>query len=370
VAFRKLAWVGLILGAGGGACHGGDHNRAQGMPPMPVELQTVRATPIADTSDYVAVLRSRRSVRIQPQVEGHVTRILVAPGDDMKPGQPLMSIDPARQQAVVNSQRAAEEANRANLDFLRAQFERQRKLFARGAATRQDFDQSQSALKQAEATAASTAAQAHAGAVELRYYSVVAPQAGTLGDIPVRVGDFVTPQTLLTTLDDNDVLEAYLQVPSERAMNLRLGTAVDIEDAAGKSLAKSKITFVSPRVDPDTQTVLTTATVDNKDGPLRAGQFVRARVVWSERTGPTVPVLAVQSRAGQTFVWVANRANAQAPLTVAPRPVELGPVQGQSYPVLHGLAPGEEVVASGVQKLRPGAPVVPAPPGGGAHQPG
>jgi RND family efflux transporter MFP subunit len=340
------------------------------MPPMPVELQTVQATSIADTSDYVAVLRSRRSVRVQPQVEGHVSRILVAPGDDVKAGQPLVSIDPSRQRALVNSQRAAEQANRANLDFLRSQFERTRKLFARGAATRQDFDQSQSALRQAEATAASTAAQAHAGTVELNWYSVVALQAGTLGDIPVRVGDYVTPQTLLTTLDDNDVLEAYLQIPSERAMGLHIGTAVDILDGAGKSIAKSKITFVSPRVDPDTQTVLTTATIDNKDGPLRAGQFVRARVVWSERTGPTVPVLAVQSRAGQTFVWVARRASDQAPLTVAPRPVELGPLQGQAYPVLHGLSPGEQVVASGVQKLRPGAPVAPAPAGGGAHQPG
>ncbi|HXJ22396.1 MAG TPA: efflux RND transporter periplasmic adaptor subunit [Polyangia bacterium] len=336
---------------------------------MPVELQTVKATPIADTSDYVAVLRSRRSVRVQPQVEGHVSRILVAPGDDVKAGQPLVSIDPSRQRALVNSQRAAEQANRANLDFLRAQFERQRKLFARGAATRQDFDQSQSALKQAEANAASTAAQAHAGTVELNWYTVVALQAGTLGDIPVRVGDYVTPQTLLTTVDDNDVLEAYLQIPSERAMGLRLGTQVDILDGAGKSLAKSKITFVSPRVDPDTQTVLTTATIDNRGGPLRVGQFVRARVVWSERVGPTVPVLAVQSRAGQTFVWVAHRASDQAPLTVALRPVELGPLQGQAYPVLHGLSPGEEVVASGVQKLRPGAPVAPAP-AGAAHQPG
>jgi len=336
---------------------------------MPVELQTVKATPIADTSDYVAVLRSRRSVRVQPQVEGHVSRILVAPGDDVKAGQPLVSIDPSRQRAVVNSQLAAEQANRANLDFLRAQFERQRKLFARGAATRQDFDQSQSALKQAEATAAATAAQAHAGTVELNWYSVVALQAGTLGDIPVRVGDYVTPQTLLTTIDDDDVLEAYLQIPSERAMGLRLGTAVDILDGAGKPMAKSKITFVSPRVDPDTQTVLTTATIDNKGGPLRVGQFVRARVVWSERVGPTVPVLAVQSRAGQAFVWVAHRASEQAPLTVAPRPVELGPLQGQVYPVLHGVSPGEEVVASGVQKLRPGAPVAPAPPGA-PHQPG
>jgi RND family efflux transporter MFP subunit len=362
VALRKLTWLGVVLAA----C-GGNRKHAPQMPPMPVELETVRAVPIAVSSDYVAVLRSRRSVRVQPQVEGHVTRILVAPGADVQAGQPLLAIDPARQQALVNSQRAAEEANRANLDFLRGQLDRMQKLFARGAATRQDFDQAQSAYKQAQATAASTAAQAHAGAVQLHYYNVVAPQAGTVGDIPVRVGDFVTPQTLLTTLDDNDVLEAYLQIPSERAMSLRAGTSVDVLDGSGKTLARSRITFVSPRVEPDTQTVLATATIDNQEGPLRAGQFVHVRVIWSERVGPTVPVLAVQSRAGQTFVWVTRRGAAGSPLTVTPRPVELAAVQGQAYPVLRGLTAGEEIVAGGVQKLRPGAPVVPSG-GGAAHR--
>ena len=124
----------------------------------------------------------------------------------------------------------------------------------------------------------------------------------------------------------------------------------------------------SPRVEQETQTVLAIAAIDNRNGPLRAGQFVHARVVWSTRTGPTVPVLAVQSRAGQPFVWVAHRASAEAPLTVALRPVELAPIQGQVYPVLKGLSPGEQIVASGVQKLRPGAPVIPMPAQGGPPQ--
>ena len=370
MALRNLAWMAVVIAACGGArgASGAKGGHGQGMPPMPVELQTVKAAPIAQTSDGVAVLMSRRSVRVQTQIDGHVTRILVAPGDKVQAGERLISIDPERQQKVVSSQRAVEEANRANLDFLRDQFQRQQKLFARGAGTRQDFDQAQSALRQGEANAASSAAQANASAVELRYYTVVAQQAGTVGDIPVRVGDYVTPQTLLTTLDDNDSLQAYLQIPSEPAMKLDLGTPVEILDSAGKILAKSRIDFASPRVEQETQTVLAIATIDNRNGSLRAGQFVHARVVWSTRTGPTVPVLAVQSRAGQPFVWVAHRASAEAPLTVASRPVELAPIQGQAYPVLKGLSPGEQIVASGVQKLRPGAPVISMPAQGGPPQ--
>jgi RND family efflux transporter MFP subunit len=367
VTLRNLAWMAVAL-ATCGSSPGSKGERGHGMPPMPVELETVKATSIADTTDGVAQLRSRRSVRVQPQVEGLVTRILVAPGAKVEAGQGLITIDPSRQRALVSSQRAVAEANRANLDFLRAQFERMRKLFARGAATRQDFDQAQSALRQAEANAASAGAQASAGKVELHYYNVVASQSGTVGDIPVRVGDYVTPQTLLTTLDDNDSLDAYLQIASEPAMKLEPGTPVDILDEAGKVLAKSEISFVSPRVEQETQTVLAIATIDNRGGPLRAGQFVHARVVWNRRQGPTVPVLAVQSRAGQPFVWVAQRGAAGGPLTVAPRPVELGSIQGQTYPVVHGISAGEQIVASGVQKLRPGAPVVPQAPGAGQHQ--
>jgi RND family efflux transporter MFP subunit len=357
VKLRRLAATAVVLAACGPASGRGP---AGGMPPMPVKLETVRATPVAQTSDYVAVLVSRRSVRVQPLVDGHITGILVSPGDQVKAGQSLMTINQARQRALVTSQRAAAAANRANLDYLRSQYERMRKLYARGAATREDYDRARSALEQAEASAAATAAQAHAGAVELKYYQVIAPQAGTVGDIPVRVGDLVTPQTLLTTLDDNSVLEAHLQIPAGRAKELRPGLPVEILDASGAVLAKSHVTFVSPRVDPDTQTVLAIATAENRGDTLRAGQFVHARVIWSERPEPTVPVLAVQSRAGQPFIWLARRAGPGAPLTVSPRPVTLGPIVGQSYPVLRGLAAGDQVVTSDVQKLRPGAPVVPA----------
>jgi RND family efflux transporter MFP subunit len=332
--------------------------RPQGPPPMPVEIAPVQATRLRDVSEYVAVLRSRQSVQVQPQVQGYVTDIEVKSGDRVNPGSVLMQIDPARQQATANAQKAAREANLASRDYWRMQYQRVEKLYAGGAATRQDLDQARTALQQAEANAASSAAQERAAVVELRYYNVKATAAGTVGDIPVRIGDYVTPQTLLTTLDDNDTLEAYVDIPIERAGIVHLGTPVEIIDATGKLLATSSVTFVSPRADPTTQLVLIKAAVDNPDQRLRAAQFVTARVVWSERVGPAVPVLAVQSRAGQAFVWAVQSAPGGG-LTANPRPVQVGPIQGQSYPVLKGVAVGEQIVVSGVQKLRPGAPVAP-----------
>ena len=330
---------------------------------MPVEIATVQASLLPDATAYVAVLRSRRSVEVQPQVPGHVTAIAVASGDRVAPGALLMQIDPAQQEAALNSQLGVRAANQANVQYWRKEVERVKRLHAGGAATQQALDQAQSSLLQAEGSAASSDAQARASHVELRWYRVTAPGTGTVGDIPVRVGDYVTPQTPLTTLDDNDVLEAYVEIPIERAPELKLGTEVEIIDGAGKVLAPSRVTFVSPRADPATQMVLVKSAVENAAGKLRAAEFVRARVIWSRREGLLVPVLSVQSRAGQAFVWVVSD-QPGGKLAAQPRPVQVGAIFGQSYPITKGLQAGERIVVSGVQKLRPGAPVMAVPPGG------
>jgi RND family efflux transporter MFP subunit len=348
---RAVVWAVLALGAG---CHSGGPPHQ--MPAMPVKIETLRPVPLRDATNYVATLRSRQSVQIQPLVDGHVSKILVSSGQDVQPRTELIQIDPSRQQAAVNSQRALHQADLASLELARKQFGRIEQLFNRGAATRQDFDQAQNELRRAQAAVEATGAQTRAQSVQLRYYSVVAPVAGTVGDIPVRVGDLVTPQTLLTTLDDNTNLEIYVEVPLERAAALKTGSPVEILDADDKVQANSTVTFVSPRADPATQMVLVKASVDNRAGKLRAGQFVRVRMIWRQYEGPAVPVLAVLRRAGQPFVWVATPGPGGA-LTAALRPVELGGIQGQSYPVVRGVAPGDRVITSGVQKLRPGAPV-------------
>ena len=124
----------------------------------------------------------------------------------------------------------------------------------------------------------------------------------------------------------------------------------------------TEVTFISPRADPATQMVLIKAKLDNQAGRLRSGQFTRARIIWSRRDGPTVPVMAVQRRAGQAFIWVVRETPGGAGLAAEQRAVQLGPIQDQSYQVKGGVKVGERIVVSGIQKLRPGAPVAPMPP--------
>src|SRR5262249_21567136 len=139
--------------------------------------------------------------------------------------------------------------------------------------------------------------------VELRYYRVTAPAAGVVGDIPVRVGDRVTTQTLLTTLDENTALEAYIALPLERAKDLRPGQPVEILGGDGAVLPPSVLNSLPPQVDAQPQTVLAKAPVPvaQQPGSFRADQVSRARVIWSRHKGPVLPLLAVTRTSGQYF---------------------------------------------------------------------
>jgi RND family efflux transporter MFP subunit len=361
----------VVLAMAAAACGVAEGEQPARPPAMPVEIAEVRAVPLQETADYVATLRSRRSVEVHPQADGYVTRIFARPGDLVEAGTVLMRIDPRRQAAAKRSQQALGQARRANVEYWRREHQRTANLEAEGAVTERDLEQVTNQLRSAEAEQAAQAAQVQQQAVELDFYDVLAPWQGVVGDIPVRVGDLVGPQALLTTVDDNDRLEIYVETAMGRGPAVVLGTPVEILDDAGKVLTRTRVTFVSPRASAGTQTLLVKALVDNQADKLRVAQLVRARLILATRTGPAVPVLAVQSQNGQNFAWVVQRAQGGPGAGAAPgggevaqpRPVEVGPIQGQLYPVLRGLKPGERVVVSGVQKLRPGAPVTPAPAG-------
>jgi RND family efflux transporter MFP subunit len=351
-----LACLAAALAAAA-ACGGGEAAPAAppGRPPTPVQLAIIQEVPVAETTEYVATLRAIQSTSVKPQVDGHVRRIFVASGDRVAAGTPLVLIDPDRQRAAVESAEAAMAARRADLDYARQQLARMKDLFAQRVVSQAELDQAETAVKTAEAALEAASAQLRQGQVQLRYYQVVAPAAGVVGDIPVRVGDRVTPDTILTTVDSNDRLEVYIQVPGERAGALKTGLPVQILAEDGSLLAEVALGFVSPRVDPGTQTVLVKAVVGNPGGRLRSNQFVRARITWATRPGLVVPVLAVLRLNGQPFVFVAEEQQGQ--LVARQRAVRLGPIAGDRYTVVEGLAPGDRVVVSGVQRLGDGAPI-------------
>lgn len=324
---------------------------------MPVQVSAVSLSPVPTSDTYVATIKSRRSATMQPQVDGNLTRIFVHSGDAVKAGQVLMQIDPLKQVATVQQQQGTEAQLQATFQYNQAEVERQRKLFEAGIVSKQAYDQAVQAFQTSKGAYASGVAQTSTQKQQLSYYQIRAPFAGVVGDIPVHLGDYVSPTTLLTTVDENRDLEAYIYVPTERATEVRTGLPVDILDTSGEVLARSTISFISPQVDNGLQSILAKAEVPHSSERLRNSQLIKARITWSTAPAPTVPVLAVTRIGGQPFVFVAAaRGDGYFAHQIA---VKLGDTLGNTYPVLGGLKPGDRVILSGLQFLQEGAPVKP-----------
>lgn len=396
------AFVGVWAVLGLAACREGQASEGPQEMAVPVKIEALAAAPTEQYSEYIATIRSRRSVEVRPQVEGYVSRILVKPGDVVTEGAPVIQIDPKRQEASTNSAAAASgiasaevERGRATLSQLEAaragraaalklaeeDHRRAVNLQASGAISKQAEDQATATLDGARAELAAAdrqiAAQ-HAGvssaekslqqtqaalraqSVELGYYRIAAPFAGTVGDVPVKIGDLVTPQSLLTTLDDpKSALEAWVSVPVEDAARLQLGLPAKVIDSSGAAVDAGKVAFVSPRIDSTTQSVLVKVELEGKDAPIRTQQFVRARIVWSTEPSVRIPLTSVTRLNGQTFAFRVKDAP-KTGLSAEQVPVKLGDLQGNDVIVKDGLKEGDRIVAAGIQKIRNGSRVAPA----------
>lgn len=352
---KTLSAVPLLLLA---AC-GGNKPAAAGPPQaMPVQVHTAKPEKVNDATEYVATLKSRDTAVIMPQVEGIITEIFVHSGERVATGAPIMQIDPSKQQATVKSQEDAHAAQLAQVKWAQQNYDRVSGLANAGVVSRQDLDQARAALDAAQAQLRSLEAQVNEQRVQLHYYRVVAPRAGIVGDIPVRVGDRVQTTTQLTTVDRPGTLEAYIYVPVERASQLKMNLPVEIVDGSGKTLSKSRITFISPQVDNSTQTILAKVQIPNSDDALRNAQFIRARVVWGSQDRPVVPVIAVSRIGGLYFVFVAEP-DQKGGYVVHQKPLQVGQIIGNDYVVLDGIKTGDKVVISGTQFLIDGIPVKP-----------
>lgn len=386
-----------------------------------VRLATVKTDTINQSSEYIANLESRRSVNLQPQIQGRVTDIFVREGENVPAGKLLLQVNREEQQAAVSGAQAAAAAARSQVENVRAtlssleaqrqssqsdvelnqkEYARYSSLADQGAVARSVADQYTNRIqtaraslnaidKQIQAQRAALAGaqeqlrQAQAGTqgqqAQLNYYQITAPFAGTVGDIPVKVGDFVNTSTQLTSITENRPLEVNVAIPTERAAELRQGMQIELLDAQGKSVGTSRIFFIAPNAANDTQSVLVKSLYQNSNGQLRADQYVRARVLWNQESGVLVPATAITRLGGETFVFVAQQApppqqnkeqsnqaqsnqqqtNQEPQLVARQKPVKLGTIQGNNYQVLSGLKPGERIIISGLLNLRDNSRITP-----------
>lgn len=398
---QRQLFTGFVLGSLYFLATACGQQRTTAPPPLArVKLAAVQTEPLAQTAVYNASLQSRESITLHPQVSGRIAQINVQSGQFVRQGQPLILIDPAEQQAVVASNLAAiqsaqanvenarsilraleaqRRANLATLEFNRIQAERYAALFEEGAIAKEQaqsfitsFRTAQAALQQTAADIraqqatvdrlekALLAAQANAQQqfVVLNWFQVRAPFSGVVGNIPPKVGDFVTPQTDLLALTSNQPLEVNIQVPIEQVPRIRMGTPVELLDINGKVIGTSSVFFIAPNTTNATQTILIKALYSNTQNNLRADQQIQARIILDQRPGILVPTTAVSNLAGQNFVFVAEK-DAEGNMIAKQKAIQLGVIQGNNYQVFQGLQPGEKIIVSGIQRLRDGMPIIP-----------
>jgi RND family efflux transporter MFP subunit len=378
--------------------------KGNGFGAVPVPIASVESGTVTDSSDYVANLQSRQSVTLQPRVDGYIQEIYVKAGDRVEAGAPILRIDPAKQQAVVQRSvaavatsqadfesaratlvqlRARKESILSSVDFNQKEYSRFSKLTEQGATTRQKLDEVANNLRNARAelgqidaqmnaqqasinSAATRIEETRASAVQeevqLDFYTVTAPFAGIVGDIPIKVGDNVSSTTQLTTVTQNQVLEVQISVPVENAPRLKMGMPVELLDAQDKPLVKGNVAFISPNINPQSQSVLVKANFNNGTNQLKANQFVRARLIWASRAGVLVPTSAISRLGGQDFIFVAEPSPTGGKSLIAnQKPVKLGKITGNKQEVLEGLNAKDQIVVAGILQLQNGATIMPLP---------
>ena len=346
----------LTAACGGGEAPAGGAPPA--FPPTDVMTVTLAPKPIAQSSEFVATVRSLNSTTVQPQVDGLVRQIFVRAGDRVRQGQPLLQIDPERQQAAATTTESQRVSREADLAYAQQQLARMQKLFEAGAVSRAELEAAETAQKTAAAQLDAIQSQMREDQVQLQYYRVTAPTTGIIGDIPIRVGDRVTQSTVITTIDSPEGLEAYINVPLERAGALREGLTVELLGSDGQVVASNPITFIAPRADDSTQSVLVKSTLRQMPPSVRVLQYVKARIIWSNEPALAVPVVAVNRLAGQYFVFVAEPA--EKGFVARQRPVTVGEVIGDDYVVRTGLKPGDRIITTNLKKIGDGSPVNPS----------
>lgn len=362
-----------------------------------VTIEPVNVAPFREKSTYLGNLRSRKSVTLSPNVDGLVTNIRVVAGQSVKAGERIMQIDSLMQSAQTNavgaqadsvasdlstakatlkSLESTLQSKTANVEYTKTQFARYRNLRSEGAVSQSELDSWKNnwsaAVSDRDATVQQIEAQkmtiqkferTHKQAVsnwqaqreQLKYYDIVAPFAGTVGDIPVKLGDRVTNETALTTVTENHPLEVYISIPAEKASRMKQGMNVELVSSEGKKYGDSKLIFISPTVDAGSQTVLIKTLFPNAKSELRAEQTVNAQIVWGIKEGISVPTKAVSQTAGKYFVFVAE--NDGKKLTAKQVEIEVDEIDGDQYQVKKGLKPTDRVVTTGTQRLMDGAEI-------------
>jgi len=354
----------------------GSGNEAGGAPPPPeVVVATAEHGNLALDLAYAGRAVGSREVEVRALVGGILRERRFEEGRAVQQGDVLFLIEPEPYRVAVDRAQAELNVERARLAEARRQRDRLLSLLDRNLVSQQQLDEAISAYEVAEANTAAAGARLRAARLDLGYTEVRAPISGLTSREVRSEGSLVEAgdaSSLLTRIVQVDPIYIEFSLPETEAALVRSrlsrkpppAVRVELQDGTEHAPAAT-LTFVDNAVEPTSGTVRARAVMDNPQGSLVPGQFVRARVEGVEIAGATtVPRRAVMTSAQGSFVWRVGDGD-----VVDLRPVRLDGTVGDRALVAEGLTGGERVIVEGVLKVQPGVKVTIAAPQAPAGEP-
>jgi membrane fusion protein (multidrug efflux system) len=299
---------------------------------------TVAARPFSQDMEAIGTALANEAIDVTAKISNRVTAIGFREGQKVNKGDVLVEFDSEQARASLAEAEAA-------LRDSRSQFNRSRELFQTRALSEAQLDQLQATLSMNEARVAGARSQ-------LNDTFIRAPFAGRVGLRNVSVGSYVSPTTVITTLDDTSVIKLDFSVPEVFLSQLREGLEISGRTTAyaGESF-KGKVASIDNRLDPISRAVLVRARIDNTDGRLKPGMLMTVRLMRNEAPALLVPEQALVPEGDRKFVFVVRDDKA------ARVEVQTGRRRPGEVEIVDGLAEGDRLITEGTQKVEEGTPV-------------
>jgi RND family efflux transporter MFP subunit len=342
--------------------------------PTPVTVSRPVERDVTDHADFTGRTAAVDSVEVRARVWGYLDKVNFKEGALVKKDDVLFEIDPRVYRADLERARGAVAQYEAHVHRLERDYQRAKNLLARRAVGQEEYDRYEGDYREAAANLDVARANRDLAALNLDYTKVTAPVSGRVSRYVVTVGNLIQSgdqngRTLLTTLVSVDPMYVYFDVDERTVLHIRqliregkAKSAGDTQWPVALGLATEEgfphqgtINFEDNQVNPKTGTLRVRGVFPNQDEALSPGFFARVRVP----IGPAHPALLVTERAldtdqGQKVLYVVNEKN-----EVVSRPVRLGALHDGLREIADGLKPGERVIVSGLQSVRPGVTVEP-----------
>ncbi|MFM0694702.1 efflux RND transporter periplasmic adaptor subunit [Paraburkholderia graminis] len=330
-----------------------------------VDVAAVLQREVKDSQTYSGRLAAVDKVDIRPLVSGTIVSVNLKDGQMVKKGDVLFIIDPRPYHAEVDRAAGQVAAAHARVTYTANDWQRAQRLIADNAIAKRDYDEKQNAANEAAANLKSAQAALEAAQINLGYTKVTAPISGRVSRAEVTLGNVVnagassTPLTSIVSVspiyaefdaDEQTYLQYIRRIKNEGQVPVDLGLAD--EDGYSRS---GVIQSVDNRVDTTSGTIRVRARFDNIDGSLIPGLYARVKVISGDaHSALLINDAAIGTDQDKKYVYVVGKDN-----QIAYREIQMGDAHGNLRVVKSGIQPGDRIVVSGTQRVRPGAKVSP-----------